>query len=153
MRATFFCLAAFATLLVAGSMVPDADAADPAPADTGKSSQCLYGDAKYGLGAVICVAPGFGQICGDKDTWGKPTSGDPFDRICARAQTSVPGVPPAQCIYHDVKYGPNARICVAPGSAQICGVDGTWGPAISNVKECDNAQVPAPTYPAPPASK
>lgn len=151
MRAPFRSLSAFATLLVAGWMVPDGAVADPPPGDTGKPSQCLYGDAKYGLGAVICVAPQFGQQCGKDSKWDPPTKEAPFDTICARARASVPGVPPAQCIYHDVKYAPDAMICVAPGYMQICGTAGVWSPA-APFGPCENAQIPAPTYPAAPAA-
>jgi hypothetical protein len=157
--ATLF-LVAFATLLMEGSMVAYAAAAEAAPGDTSppkppeppKPSQCLYGDAKYGQGAVICVAPQFGQQCGKDSKWDSPTKEAPFDTICAGARASVPGVPPAQCIYHDVKYAPDAMICVAPSYMQICGNAGVWSPAV-RFDPCKNAQIPAPTYPAAPAAK
>jgi hypothetical protein len=149
MRAPIRSLAAVATLLVAGSMVPNADAADPAsPAPP----QCLYRDAKYGLGATICVAPQFGQQCNKDSAWTDPTNKDPFDKVCASAKISVPGIPPAQCIYHDVKYAPGAIICVAPKVRQMCNIDGGWTTP-SGDDNCKNAQTPAPTYPAAPASK
>lgn len=155
MRAPFRSLAAVTTLLVAGSMVPNADAADPAPAAPPAPPappQCLYRDAKYGLGAVICVAPQFGQQCNKDSAWTDPTNKDPFDKVCASAKISVPGIPPAQCIYHDVKYAPGAIICVAPEYGQMCLPDGGWG-VPSDFEGCKNAQVPAPTYSAAPASK
>jgi hypothetical protein len=157
MRVPFGSLAAFATFLVAGSIlvarstVSYAAAADTAPGDTAqKVPECLYRDAHYGPGAVICVAPQFGQRC-DKGTWTKPTSEESFDKICASAKISVPGIPPAQCMYHDVKYAPGAMICVAPHFGLICNTDGGWNPAGGFEKACANAQIPAPTYPAAPA--
>ncbi len=146
MRGPFRSLAAVTTLMMAGSMVPNADAADPAP------PQCLFRDAKYGLGAVICLAPQFGQQCNKDGAWTDPTNKDPFDKVCASAKISVPGIPPAQCIYHDVKYAPGAIICVAPKNGQMCLTDGGWG-VPSDFGGCNDAQIPAPTYPAAPASK
>lgn len=169
MRALFGSLAAVAVLLVAWLMAPDADAAESvppasgapaaaaAPVDTGKPAdagkpapppQCLYRDAKYGLGAVICVAPKFGQQCDKDGKWTGPMN----EEACAGAQIYVPGFPPAQCIYHDVKYAPNALICVAPSVGQVCGTDGVWSP-VTGFGPCKNAPIPAPTYPAAPASK
>lgn len=149
MRAPFRISATCATLFVAGSMASYAAAADAEK----KVSECQYRDAHYGPGAVICVAPGFGQECDDKSTWTKPTSADSLDKICASAKIPVPGLPPAQCIYHDVKYAPGALICVAPNFGQICNADGGWNPIASFERPCANAQIPAPTYPAAPATK
>ena len=142
MRAPFRSLAAFATLLVASSMVPDADAADPAPAaadpapadkgkapaDTGKSSQCSYGGLAYGDGAVICVAPKFGQKCDDKGKWGAPRRTNIRSTHYVRGrQIPFPVFLRIQCTYHDVKYSPGANICVAPKLEQKCRTDGGWG--------------------------
>jgi hypothetical protein len=102
---------------------------------------------------VICVAQAFGQQCHNDGTWEKPTNQDPIDKVCAGAKISVPGTPPAQCIYHDVKYAPGAVICVAPEFGQACSSDGVWGPASTEFdKKCDKAQIPAPTYPTAPAA-
>jgi hypothetical protein len=143
MRAPFFSLAALATLLLAGSVAPDADAADSPPS-------CSYGGLPYGNGAVICVAPKFGQKCDDKGKWGDPMNEHPFDTLCARAPDSVPGVPPIQCTYHDVKYSPGAKICVAPKFEQTCRTDGGWD-SVASVDACTNAQIPTPTGAAPPS--
>jgi hypothetical protein len=152
MRALFKSLAAFATVLVAGSTVSYAAAADAAPADAEKKPpECVFRDAHYGPGAVICVAPQFGQQC-TNGAWTKPTSDDSFNKICASAQIPVPGIPAAQCLYHDVKYAPGAMICVAPRVAQICNTDGGWAPPEDFEHACANAQIPAPTYPAAPAA-
>ncbi|MGA2793786.1 MAG: hypothetical protein ABSE69_09655 [Roseiarcus sp.] len=140
--------AAFATLLMARSMVAEAGAVDAGPT---KPPLCSYRDANYGPNAVICVAPEFGQTCGKDGTWLPPAS----EKACANAQIPVPGIPPAQCMYHDVKYSPNAVICVAPRFGQICNTDGVWKPATDGGgfdKACANAQIPAPTYPAAPAA-
>src|ERR1700688_3990241 len=124
MRAPLRSFAAFVTLLVVGPTV-----SYPAPADTAKSStECMYRDAKYGPGAVICVAPAFGQQCADSGKWSDPASKDPFDKMCAGAKIEVPGTPQVQCLYHNVKYTPGARICVAPKFGMTCGSDGGWSP-------------------------
>jgi hypothetical protein len=150
-------LVAFATLLMEGSMVAYAVAADDAPGDKSKKPpECEYRDAKYGEGAMICVAPGFAQICGDKSKWGDPTQAAPYDKVCASAKISVPGAPPVQCLYHDVKYVPGSKICVGPYYGLACTDDGKWVPEPDDTGfkiSCANAQIPAPTYPAAPAGK
>jgi hypothetical protein len=150
-------LVAFATLLMEGSVAAYAAGADDAPGDKSKKpSECEYRDAKYGEGAMICVAQGFAQICGDKSKWSDPTQAAPYDKVCANAKISVPGAPPVQCLYHDVKYAVGAKICVGPYYGLACIADGEWVPEPDTTgfkKSCANAQIPAPTYPAAPAGK
>jgi hypothetical protein len=156
-------LVAFATLLMEGSVAAYAAGADAAPGDTSppkppkppKPSECQYRDAKYGEGAMICVAPGFAQICDDKSKWSDPTQAAPYHEVCAHAQISVPGTPTVQCLYHDVKYVPGAKICVGPKYGLLCSPDGVWTTDLDASFEdaCAKAQIPAPTYPAAPAGK
>jgi hypothetical protein len=149
-------LVAFATLLMEGSVAAYAAGADAAPGDKSKKpSECEYRDAKYGEGAMICVAQGFAQICGDKSKWGDPTQAAPYNAVCEHAQISVPGTPTVQCLYHDVKYVPGAKICVGPKYGLLCSPDGVWTTDLDASFEsaCDKAQIPAPTYPAAPAAK
>jgi hypothetical protein len=150
MRAPLITLAAFSIL----SMAP-IGAKAAAAADASAPPECIFRDAHYGLGAVICVAPQFGQLC-QPDGWSLPTGDKGLDKTCAGAQIPVPGVPPPQCIYHDVKYTPGAIICVAPHFGQTCTDNGAWSLATATNdfdKACANAQIPAPTYPAAPAAK
>jgi hypothetical protein len=150
MRVLFRFSATFSTLLLLAPTVAEA-AADSATAQSTKPTLCTYRDANYGLKAVICVARNYAQECDDKGSWGKPST----EPACAEAQIPVPGIPPAQCLYHDVKYGPNAVICVAPKFGQTCGDNGTWSPVTSGkdfAEACKNAQIPAPLNPTAPAS-
>jgi hypothetical protein len=146
-------LVAFATLLTEGPMVAYAAGDDDGSGDTKKKKtpECEYRDAKYGEGATICVAPGFAQICGEKSKWGEPTP----TAVCANAKVSVPGAPPVQCLYHDVKYVPGSKICIGPSYGLACTQDGEWTTDLdARIKTvCAAAQIPAPTYPAAPASK
>jgi hypothetical protein len=145
MRAPFSILVALAALLLAGSNVSYAAAADPAPPPT-----CSHGGINYGQGEFVCVAPGYAQICGTNNTWKVPENDPPYNGLCAKA-------PPAQCIYHDVRYTTGASICVGPNYPMRCSENGSWGldqDARPNVKDsCKNAQIPSPTYPASPAGK
>jgi hypothetical protein len=130
-----------------------------AAADSGStSSQCIYRDSHYGVGALICVGPQVGQKC-SKDGWA-----DDVDFVAATACTGAsipsPGAPPpAQCTYRDTKYTQYAVICVAPGVAEICNKDGSWTPAAPDLKlsidffktACAAAQIPT-WNPAPSSS-
>jgi hypothetical protein len=149
MRAPFRILVAVAALLLAGSNVSYAAAAEPAP------STCSHGGVNYGQGEFICVAPGYAQICDTNNTWKAPESHAPYDGLCAAKATQII-VPPAQCIYHDVRYTTGASICVGPNYPMKCTEKGSWDldqRAPPNVKDlCKNAQIPSPTYPASPAS-
>ena len=67
-----------------------ANAQIPAPAASATSTTtppglCTYHDVHYATGAVICVAPHFGQTCGmDKDgVWSLIQGGDIFKIACA----------------------------------------------------------------------
>jgi hypothetical protein len=142
MRGPFRSLDALAVVLVSASMMSYAVAADPSP------SQCLYRDAHYGQGAIICLAPNVAQQCGPDSKWDPPAG----QSSCANAQISVPGMPPNQCIYHDVKYATGARICVGPRLGMGCAENGSWVLDKDIADACKNAQIPAPTYPASPAS-
>ncbi len=145
MRILFRILVAFAALLLAGSMVPYAAAADPAP------SKCSHRDINYGQGEFICVAPGYAQVCDTGNTWKAPENNAPYKDLCDKAARTVD--PPAQCIYHDVKYTPGASICVGKNFPLKCSADGSWTTDDYNVPEkCKNAQIPSPTYPAAPAT-
>jgi hypothetical protein len=158
MLAPFSASLAFATLLLAGPTASEAAATDAAPAQATKPTPCTYRDANYGINAVICVAPHFGQVCGDGGKWSDPTGDHNLKDACANAQIPVPGIPPPQCMYHDVKYAPNGIICVGPHFGQTCNIDGGWS-AINGGKHpggeifnevCANAQIPLPILPAPP---
>jgi hypothetical protein len=146
MQAPFRFLVVLAVLLHVGSIVSCAAAADSANAATG----CLYRDAHYGTNAVICVAPGFAQLCDKDNTWKPPAKDPPYNEVCANAKISIPGTPPAQCTYHDVKYAIGATICVGPNFGLSCNDNGSWDRDPNLKKACDHAQIPAPTYPASP---
>jgi hypothetical protein len=144
--------AAIAALLVARSITAQAAPTDAVPT----TPVCTYRDAHYGPGALICVAPKVGQICGDDGHWVTPTQS--FREACANAQIPVPGAPtpapapassssPTQCKYHDVTYAEGAMICVAPRFGQTCTSNGSWSPFSSDKDfktACENAQIPAP---------
>jgi hypothetical protein len=133
--------AGIATLLGASSMVAEG-AAPPDAVSAATASLCTYRDAHYSFGALICVAPNLRQICESDNKWGLPTS----EPACASAQIPVPGaLPPAQCIYHDVKYAVGAAICVAPSYAQQCQENGSWLKFPELNTACKNAQIPVPT--------
>jgi len=144
----------FATVLLTGPMVAAATA-DPVATQSTKSTLCTYRDANYGLNAVICVAPKFGQVCEDGGKWSNPKSTENLDQACANAQIPAPGVPPAQCLYRDVKFALGSLICVAPHFAQECGDNGRWititpVPGTAYYKACADAQIPI--WNPPPAS-
>jgi hypothetical protein len=147
MRPSFRGLLAFSVFFTAIA-APFAARADTASAEPGKAADCLYRDAHYGNGAVICVAPQYGQRC-TNGVWSTPIHDEGFDKMCAGAQIAVPGVPAAQCLYHDFKYAPGAMICVAPHIGLTCNPDGGWVPAANVERACANAQIPNPaTQPA-----
>jgi hypothetical protein len=153
MRVPFRSLAAFAALLMAGSIVPYAAADDTPPKKD--VPECLYRDAHYGLGAVICVALQFGQQCGEGGKWELPTDKNDFSKVCAKAQTPIPGILPVQCIYHDVNYALGAIICVGPRYGLKCESNSEWKkPKDSGTLEevCRNAQIPSPISSAAPAT-
>jgi hypothetical protein len=120
MRVIFQVLAAFATLSLGAPMVVKAASGPDSP------PSCIYRDSHYGNNAVVCIAPGYGQICDANGKWGDPTNNDKIQQLCATAQIPVPGITPVQCIYHDVKYTEGSFICVAPYYGQSCGKNGMW---------------------------
>jgi hypothetical protein len=124
-------------------MVPVATLADTPPPDPAKAQECLYRDSHYGNGAIVCVAPQYGQRC-TNGAWAPPTRDEGVDKICANAQVLVPGPTASQCLYHDAKYAPGALICAAPHTGLACNPDGGWSAAANLDKACANAQIPNP---------
>jgi hypothetical protein len=148
MRVLCRILVNLAAFFLAGSMVPNANAADPPP------SKCSHRDINFGQGEFICVAPGYAQIC-DNNSWKAPEKSTPYNDICAKFQVFVS---PSQCIYHDVKYTTGSIICVGPNFSIGCTENGIWAldqDTLKRSKEdaaCKNAQIPTPTYPAAPST-
>jgi hypothetical protein len=150
MSAPFSVSLAVATMLLNGPRVAEAAAGDTADGSN-KPMLCTYRDAKYGPSAVICVAPHYGQTCGTDGKWLDVTNAGKIGDACANAQISVPGTPPTQCIYRDIKYAVGSIICVAPSFGQQCGDNGSWtNPGNALGKPCETAQIP--TWYPPPAS-
>ena len=141
-------LFASAVLLLA-SAKPSYAAPDTPP------SSCSHRDINYGHGNYICVAPGYAQVCDTNNTWKTPEKDPPYDTLCAKAVQVFD--PPAQCIYHDVKYSSGSSICVGPNFPMLCTETGSWIKDVEAAKivkdVCPHAQIPSPTYPAAPASK
>lgn len=54
----------------------------------GEASQCTYHDVKYSPGALICVAPRYGQICDKAGSWSATR-----EDACLHAQIPAPAYP------------------------------------------------------------
>jgi hypothetical protein len=144
-----------ASVAVIVSMSTAPAAGPPATPEPGTSSlpKCIYNNASYTSGAVICVGPGFGQSCNDKGFWDALNSPESLKDACVKAQFTSPGAAerpaiPANCTYHDVSYTNGAIICIAPGFGQTCNPNGSWSDfskAGIFATACKNAQIPSPT--------
>jgi hypothetical protein len=56
---------------------------------------CTYHDVHYSAGAMICVAPGYGQTCGKEGSWSTfdaTSKNQPFFEACKGA----PVIPPTE---------------------------------------------------------
>ncbi len=126
---------------------------------------CIYRDSHYSIGAVVCVAPHYGQTCGKDGGWTEASNDGALKDACASAQIATNPTPPAPtsvtCAYHAIAYSPGSTICVAPHFGQSCvknddGKDAHWSPVSNDAvlkNACANAQIPAPTGPPAPSGK
>jgi len=146
----------FVAVIVSMSTAAEPETATPpAPAAPTPPSKCIYNNAIYTQGAVICVGPQFGQSCGNTGSWNDlSNAAGSFKEACANAQFTSPGAVeppaiPAKCTYHDVTYTNGAVICIGPKFGQTCNPNGSWSDFSRNAgtfaAACKDAQVPSPT--------
>ena len=69
---------------------PIPTSAEAATSTTTPPGLCTYHDVHYAFGAVICVAPEYGQRCKEGGEWGEVTQANRFGKACKNAQIPAP---------------------------------------------------------------